>query len=258
MGFMSKKVKKLSEHEVDRLVIAQANDDSAWSKPARVQEANSPAALPPAEIASRAAFFARLRRESSFDDFLKQAEHLIKNGFYAPAAIVVGSILEDCLRKVCQRNKIGVSTKDTIDPLNVKLGNAGVYDTVLQRRIAAIAEIRNKATHGKWDEILDKDVEEMISQVRDFLEDLLIKEYGVTHLEEKQFTHLPVTSDPAILSGATVFRGTRVPVAALLENIEAGMTLDEFLDNFPTVTREQAIQVLEFAKKTLTHLGHAA
>ncbi len=77
-------------------------------------------------------------------------------------------------------------------------------------------------------------------------------------LKDEQIAQLPITSNPEILSGETVFRGTRVPVAALLGNIEAGLTLDEFLDNFPTVTREQAIQVLEFAKETLTRLGRAA
>jgi uncharacterized protein (DUF433 family) len=78
------------------------------------------------------------------------------------------------------------------------------------------------------------------------------------NVEQEQIARLPITSNPEILSGETVFSGTRVPVAALLENIEAGLTLDEFLDNFPTVTREQAIQVLEFAKDTLTRLGRAA
>ncbi len=77
-------------------------------------------------------------------------------------------------------------------------------------------------------------------------------------LEKEQIAQLPIISDPEILSGETVFRGTRVPVAALLDNIAAGLTLDEFLDNFPTVTREQALQVLEFCKNTITHLGHAA
>ncbi|HEX8652230.1 MAG TPA: DUF433 domain-containing protein [Pyrinomonadaceae bacterium] len=76
-------------------------------------------------------------------------------------------------------------------------------------------------------------------------------------LEEEQIVRLPITSDPEILSGATVFRGTRVPVAALLDNLSAGLTLDEFLDNFPTVTREQALQVLEFSKDTLMRLGAA-
>ena len=60
------------------------------------------------------------------------------------------------------------------------------------------------------------------------------------------------------LSGATVFRGTRVPVAALLDNLAAGLTLDEFLDNFPTVKREQAIQMLEFFKDSITRLNKAA
>ena len=68
-------------------------------------------------------------------------------------------------------------------------------------------------------------------------------------LGEEQIARLPIMSDPEILSGATVFSGTRVPVAALLDNLAAGLTLDEFLDNFPTVTREQAIQVLEEYKR---------
>jgi len=77
-------------------------------------------------------------------------------------------------------------------------------------------------------------------------------------IEEERIARLPITSDPEILSGATVFRGTRVPVAALLDNLAAGLTLDEFLDNFPTVTREQAVQVLEFSKDTLALLGREA
>jgi uncharacterized protein (DUF433 family) len=75
---------------------------------------------------------------------------------------------------------------------------------------------------------------------------------------EEQVARLPIVSDPEILSGATVFRGTRVPVAALLDNLAAGLTLDEFLDNFPTVKREQALQVLEFFKDTISRLSKAA
>jgi len=77
-------------------------------------------------------------------------------------------------------------------------------------------------------------------------------------LEEEQISQLPITCDPEIMSGATVFSGTRVPVTALLDNIEAGLTLDEFLDNFPTVSREQAVQVLEYFKETITRLGKVA
>ena len=77
-------------------------------------------------------------------------------------------------------------------------------------------------------------------------------------LDDKQIARLPITVDPEILSGAPVFRGTRVPVTALLDNLAAGLTLDEFLDNFPTVTREQTVKVLEFSKDTLALLGRAA
>ncbi len=73
-------------------------------------------------------------------------------------------------------------------------------------------------------------------------------------LEEEQIARLPIVSDPENLSGATVFRGTRVPVTALLDNLAAGLTLEKFLDDFPTVTHEQALQVLEFFKDNLTRL----
>lgn len=56
--------------------------------------------------------------------------------------------------------------------------------------------------------------------------------------------------DPEILSGTPVFAGTRVPVQTLLEYLEQGRSLAEFLEDFPTVTREQAISALEEAKET--------
>jgi len=64
-------------------------------------------------------------------------------------------------------------------------------------------------------------------------------------------TRCPITVDPEILGGTPVFRGTRIPVDALLNNLEAGVSMDEFLENFPSVTREQAVQVLEFSRSTL-------
>jgi uncharacterized protein (DUF433 family) len=53
------------------------------------------------------------------------------------------------------------------------------------------------------------------------------------------------------MGGTPVFRGTRVPVQTLLDYLEAGHSLAEFLDDFPSVTREQAIAVLEHAKNLL-------
>ena len=57
--------------------------------------------------------------------------------------------------------------------------------------------------------------------------------------------------DPQIMSGTPVFAGTRVPVQTLLEYLEAGHPLGEFLEDFPTVTKEQAIAALEEAKEAL-------
>ena len=73
-------------------------------------------------------------------------------------------------------------------------------------------------------------------------------------LDEKEIKSLPITVDPEIVSGTPVFTGTRVPIDALINNLEDGLTIDEFLDNFPTVAREQAVQVLEFSKNTLLRL----
>jgi len=60
-----------------------------------------------------------------------------------------------------------------------------------------------------------------------------------------------IERDPGRVSGAWVFRGTRVPVAALFDNLDAGATVDEFLEWFPGVTREQVDEVLSFASQSL-------
>jgi uncharacterized protein (DUF433 family) len=62
---------------------------------------------------------------------------------------------------------------------------------------------------------------------------------------------LPIHSDPDILGGTPVFLGTRVPFQTLLDYLEAGDPLDEFLEDFPTVSREQAVAALEAAKDRL-------
>ena len=58
--------------------------------------------------------------------------------------------------------------------------------------------------------------------------------------------------DKEIMSGQPVFVGTRVPVDSLFDHLEAGISLDEFLDDFPSVTKEQAISLLEIANKMIT------
>ena len=67
-----------------------------------------------------------------------------------------------------------------------------------------------------------------------------------------------VLSDPDILGGTPVFVGTRVPIRILFEHLEAGDSLQVFLEDFPSVSRELAIQVLEDARASLVPDAHPA
>lgn len=60
-----------------------------------------------------------------------------------------------------------------------------------------------------------------------------------------------IVRDPAIMHGLPVFRGTRVPVQTLFDYLEGGETIEEFLQGFPTVSRDLALQALEEAKQSL-------
>jgi len=61
-----------------------------------------------------------------------------------------------------------------------------------------------------------------------------------------------IDRSPEVLGGTPVFRGTRVPIQTLLDYLEGGQRLDDFLADFPTVSRDQAIAVLELAHEALT------
>ncbi len=76
--------------------------------------------------------------------------------------------------------------------------------------------------------------------------------FGVHH-EAMNITQLSeiLHSDPQILGGTPVFVGTRVPVQSLFDYLEGGETLDEFLRQFPSVSRDQAIAALDLARTTL-------
>jgi uncharacterized protein (DUF433 family) len=67
-----------------------------------------------------------------------------------------------------------------------------------------------------------------------------------------------VHSNPEILGGTPVFVGTRVPVKNLFDYLEAGDSLDQFLESFPSVTRDQAIAALELAREALVADAHPA
>ena len=77
-------------------------------------------------------------------------------------------------------------------------------------------------------------------------------------MKTNRSNNLPVWSDPERLGGRLCFQGTRVPVDALFANLEAGMSLNEFLEEFEGVTREQAVAVLEYARHTMPEAAPAA
>ena len=67
-----------------------------------------------------------------------------------------------------------------------------------------------------------------------------------------------INRDPEILGGTPVFNGTRVPIRILFEHLEAGDSLDVFLEDFPSVSREQATALLDLALEQLTDSNEAA
>ena len=105
-----------------------------------------------------------------FDDFLDQSVHLLDSGYYQPAAVVIGSVLEDGLRKLCKRNEIALSDKPKLNSMNASLTKQGVYNQLTQKRVTMLADIRNKAAHGEWDQFTRTDVENMLRDVRQFME----------------------------------------------------------------------------------------
>jgi len=67
-----------------------------------------------------------------------------------------------------------------------------------------------------------------------------------------------ISSDPQVQGGVPVFSGTRVPVSNLMDYLASGETLDDFLDDFPTVSRDQAVGVLQLAREALTSVADSS
>jgi hypothetical protein len=105
-----------------------------------------------------------------FDDFLEQAEHLLNSGYYQPAAVVIGSVLEDGLRKLCAKHEVPLPVKPKLDTMHADLAKRGVYNKLMQKRVTTLADVRNRAAHGEWDEFTKTDVEDMLRNVRQFME----------------------------------------------------------------------------------------
>lgn len=107
-----------------------------------------------------------------FADFLEMGEYLLNEGYKDAAAVIIGSVLEDGLRKLCERASLPVVTDSgkrlTIDPLNAGLAKADVYSKLVQKQITSWAHVRNKAAHGEFDEYNVEQVRMMLLFVQSF------------------------------------------------------------------------------------------
>ena len=121
-------------------------------------------------------FDTRKRIEAEvFDDFLEQAEGLLKDGYFQVAAVIAGAVLEDGLRKLCVAKSIPLAANPKLDAMNADLAKAGVYDKLVQKQVTWLADLRNKAAHGEWNKFKRDDVEAMLKSVRQFMVDYVSK-----------------------------------------------------------------------------------
>jgi hypothetical protein len=107
-----------------------------------------------------------------FSDFLEMADYLSSEGYKDPAAVIVGSVLEEHLRQLCSKNGIPVENAGKpkkADLLNADLAAAMVYSKLDQKSITGWLDLRNKAAHGKYGDYTKDQVALLLQGVRDFM-----------------------------------------------------------------------------------------
>lgn len=111
-----------------------------------------------------------------FSDFLEMAKYLLEQNYKDPAAVMIGSVLEEHLRQLCLINAIQVDALKNekmvfkkADQLNSDLATQNIYNKLDQKNVTAWLDLRNKAAHGKYNEYLQTQVELMYSGVLDFI-----------------------------------------------------------------------------------------
>ncbi|MCB9012773.1 MAG: hypothetical protein H6539_01895 [Bacteroidales bacterium] len=109
-----------------------------------------------------------------FSDFLDMAEHLLKENFIVAAAVMIGCVLEEHLRQLCDKNDILTTYPKSGKPkkadlLNSELSNADVYNRLDLKNVTAWLDLRNKAAHGNTKEFNQAQVELMMQAVTEFI-----------------------------------------------------------------------------------------
>jgi uncharacterized protein (DUF2164 family) len=112
-----------------------------------------------------------------FADFLEMGEYLLNEGYKDAAAVLIGAVLEDGLRKLCEKNGLPIvnSTGNplTIEPMNAALAKEEVYNKLVQKQVTTWAHVRNKAAHGEYSEYNKEQVQMMLVFVQSFSSDYL-------------------------------------------------------------------------------------
>ncbi len=111
-----------------------------------------------------------------FSDFLEMAQYLLKEKYHDAAAVMVGSVLEEHLRFLCNKNSIPLfiekenrEVPKKADSLNIELASAEVYNKLDQKSITSWLDLRNKAAHGKYVEYTIQQVQLMCDGVTNFI-----------------------------------------------------------------------------------------
>ncbi len=113
-----------------------------------------------------------LLRGEIFVDFLDMGEHLLNEGYKDAAAVIIGTVLEDTLREIASKEGINIKKDNgnlkTINSLNQDIYKKGIYNSYIQKNITSLADLRNNAAHGHYNEYSEKEVKVMLVSVQDF------------------------------------------------------------------------------------------
>lgn len=126
---------------------------SVWgfSSPAAVQETATMASL------------------SANADSLVDAESYIHMGRHQSAAILAGDALEATLHRLCKEYRVALPGKPTLEGMNARLAQMGVYDSQVEQRLSELQSLWEKANCGLWSEVSKSDVETMLNEIRAFV-----------------------------------------------------------------------------------------
>ena len=112
-----------------------------------------------------------LVRAEVFADFLEMAKHVLEQGYKDPCAVLVGGVLEDHLRSLCQGRSISLQISGKpkkADSMNNDLAAGGVYSKLDHKNVTAWLDLRNKAAHAQYDEYNADQVRNLLTGVREF------------------------------------------------------------------------------------------